>query len=150
MCKHDKHLTETFTQPIYVQVRLLTGVRRDGVEDIEAFIICLSSFTSIVMLRPLSSLSSIALLVMASMASASRSWEEAYEKAGLLVSQMSIEQKVNITSGTGMTGLCAGVTGSTENPDFAPLCLHDGPLGVRAADNVSYQYARHTIRIHYV
>ncbi|ORZ01292.1 beta-glucosidase [Syncephalastrum racemosum] len=89
------------------------------------------------MLHLLTLLSTAVLLLLVGTANASRSWEESYKKADSLVSQMSIEQKVNITSGTGMTGLCAGITGSTTNPDFAPLCLHDGPLGVRAADNIT-------------
>ncbi|KAI8968442.1 glycoside hydrolase superfamily [Mycotypha africana] len=66
------------------------------------------------------------------------SWDEAYEKARPLVEQMSLEQKVNITTGLGWEGgRCVGNTGSTINPDFPELCLQDSPLGIRFADGVS-------------
>ncbi|CAO3667725.1 unnamed protein product [Rhizopus stolonifer] len=66
------------------------------------------------------------------------SWDDAYSKAKLLVDQMSLEQKVNVTTGTGFgNGLCAGNTRPTENPYFPSLCLHDGPLGIREANNVT-------------
>lgn len=65
-------------------------------------------------------------------------WDEAYLRAGELVGQMSLEQKVNITTGLGwMTGACVGNTGRTSGPDFPELCLQDAPLGVRMADGVS-------------
>ncbi|RCH90483.1 hypothetical protein CU097_010746 [Rhizopus azygosporus] len=67
-----------------------------------------------------------------------RSWDEAYEKATALVQQMSLEQKVNITTGIGWeAGPCVGNTGRTTNPDFPELCLQDSPLGVRFADGIS-------------
>lgn len=66
------------------------------------------------------------------------SWEESYAKAKQLVDRMSLEQKVNITTGVGwMTGPCVGNSGRTTNPDFPELCLQDSPLGVRFADGVS-------------
>lgn len=67
-----------------------------------------------------------------------RSWEEALTMANTLVDKMSLEQKVNITTGAGYEKtLCVGQTGSTTNPDFPSLCLQDGPLGVRIAHNVT-------------
>jgi beta-glucosidase len=64
------------------------------------------------------------------------SWHEAYDKANLLVEKMTLEQKVNITTGVGwMAGPCIGNTGST--PDFPGICLQDSPLGVRLVDGVS-------------
>ncbi|KAI9273721.1 glycoside hydrolase superfamily [Sporodiniella umbellata] len=55
-----------------------------------------------------------------------------------LVSQMTLEQKVNITTGIGWeAGPCVGNSGRTTNPDFPELCLQDSPLGVRFADLVS-------------
>ncbi|KAG1442820.1 hypothetical protein G6F56_010905 [Rhizopus delemar] len=67
-----------------------------------------------------------------------RTWDEAYEKANALVKQMSLEQKVNITTGLGWeAGPCVGNSGRTTSPDFPELCLQDSPLGVRFADHVS-------------
>jgi beta-glucosidase len=58
------------------------------------------------------------------------SWDAAYEKAELLVGNMTMEQKVNITTGIGYyKGLCVGNTYPTFSPDFPSLCLQDGPLG---------------------
>ncbi|OAD01491.1 glycoside hydrolase family 3 protein [Mucor lusitanicus CBS 277.49] len=51
---------------------------------------------------------------------------------------MSIEQKVNITTGLGWgAGQCVGNSGRSTNPDFPELCLQDSPLGIRYADGVS-------------
>jgi beta-glucosidase len=66
------------------------------------------------------------------------SWDAAYTKAKVLVDKMSLEQKVNITTGVGwMNGLCVGNTFGTTNPDFPSLCLEDAPLGMRFANNVT-------------
>lgn len=66
------------------------------------------------------------------------SWEEAYKKAAALVGQMSVVEKVNITSGTGwMMGMCVGNTGPVDRLGFPSLCLQDGPLGLRFADNAT-------------
>ncbi|KAG1047253.1 hypothetical protein G6F43_010288 [Rhizopus delemar] len=66
------------------------------------------------------------------------SWDDAYAKAKVLVDQMSLEQKVNITTGIGYgKGLCAGNTYAITKPDFPSLCLQDGPLGVRGANNIT-------------
>ncbi|KAI9493635.1 glycoside hydrolase superfamily [Zychaea mexicana] len=65
-------------------------------------------------------------------------WDEAYIKAEALVSQMSLEQMVNITTGTKWRRTpCIGNTYSVSEPDFPALCLQDGPLGIRHADNVT-------------
>lgn len=64
------------------------------------------------------------------------SWDDAYDRANTLVEKMTLEEKVNITTGVGwMRGPCHGNTGST--PDFPQLCLQDSPLGVRSVDGVS-------------
>lgn len=64
------------------------------------------------------------------------SWEAAYDKANALIQGMTLEEKVNITTGLGwMTGRCVGNTGSASN--FPELCLQDAPLGIRFADGVS-------------
>lgn len=66
------------------------------------------------------------------------SWDAAYTKAKTIVDSMSLEQKVNITTGIGwMNGLCVGNTYAITNPDFPGLCLQDSPMGVRLADNVT-------------
>ncbi|KAJ5557026.1 CAZyme family GH3 [Penicillium frequentans] len=65
-------------------------------------------------------------------------WQESYSKAHDLVQQMSILEKVNVTTGTGwMMGLCVGNTGPATRVNFPSLCLQDGPLGLRFAENIS-------------
>ncbi|KAI8138617.1 glycoside hydrolase superfamily [Fennellomyces sp. T-0311] len=78
-------------------------------------------------------------LVQAAPTSGILSWDEAYAKAEALVSQMSLEQKVNITTGTKWRRTkCVGNTYAVEGgPEFPSLCLQDGPLGIRFADNVT-------------
>ena len=88
-----------------------------------------------------------------------KSWEEAYNKAYKLVSQMSLVEKgmfipcgdvekrqntkishfsVNITTGTGFSlGPCVGNTGPVGRLGFPSICLQDGPLGVRGTDKVT-------------
>ncbi|KAG0182966.1 hypothetical protein DFQ28_003445 [Apophysomyces sp. BC1034] len=45
---------------------------------------------------------------------------------------MSLEQKVDITTGVGWaSGPCIGNTYAIHNPDFPSLCMNDGPLGIR-------------------
>lgn len=59
-------------------------------------------------------------------------------KAKHLVDKMTLPEKVNITTGTGwQMGLCVGNTGPAELVEFPSLCLQDGPLGVRFADNIT-------------
>jgi len=65
-------------------------------------------------------------------------WRDAFWKAGELVKQMSLVEKVNITTGTGwMMGMCVGNTGPVERLGFPSLCLQDGPLGIRFADRIT-------------
>ncbi|KAI0124203.1 glycoside hydrolase superfamily [Xylariales sp. AK1849] len=65
-------------------------------------------------------------------------WSEAYAKAADLVSQMTLAEKTNITSGTGIyMGPCVGNTGSALRLGFPQLCLQDGPLGVRTTGNIT-------------
>lgn len=66
------------------------------------------------------------------------SWEAAYKKAGEMIRKMDVIEKVNITTGTGwMMGPCVGNTGPALRVGFPSLCLQDGPLGIRWADNIS-------------
>ncbi|KAL5611385.1 hypothetical protein BROUX41_001001 [Berkeleyomyces rouxiae] len=63
-------------------------------------------------------------------------WADSYAKAQALVSQMTLAEKVNITTGTGWSmGLAVGNTGPAVNAGFPPLALQDGPLGIRFSDN---------------
>ncbi|KAL1894812.1 hypothetical protein Cpir12675_003507 [Ceratocystis pirilliformis] len=63
-------------------------------------------------------------------------WATSYQKAQKLVSQMTLAEKVNITTGTGWSmGLAVGNTGPAVNVGFPQLALQDGPLGVRFTTN---------------
>ena len=66
------------------------------------------------------------------------SWQESYKKAADLVRHMTLVEKVNITTGTGWRmGPCVGNTGPVDRLGFPSLCLQDGPLGIRFADNIT-------------
>ncbi|KAH6845496.1 glycoside hydrolase family 3 protein [Chaetomium sp. MPI-CAGE-AT-0009] len=66
------------------------------------------------------------------------SWKDAYTKAQDLVSQMTLAEKTNITSGVGIfMGPCVGNSGSADRLGFPQLCLQDSALGVSSADNVT-------------
>ncbi|KAF2839795.1 glycoside hydrolase family 3 protein [Patellaria atrata CBS 101060] len=65
-------------------------------------------------------------------------WAESYRKAAELVRQMTLVEKVNITTGTGWAmDMCVGNTGQVARLGFPALCLQDGPLGIRFADNIT-------------
>lgn len=65
-------------------------------------------------------------------------WAESYKKAAELVKQMTLVEKVNITTGTGWSmQMCVGNTGPVPHLKFPALCLQDGPLGLRFADNAT-------------
>ncbi|KAK4653702.1 beta-glucosidase [Podospora pseudocomata] len=65
-------------------------------------------------------------------------WQAAYEKAVAFVSQLTLTEKVNLTTGTGWEGdRCIGKTGSVPRLGFEGFCLMDGPLGVRYVDKAS-------------
>ncbi|KAL2151866.1 hypothetical protein VTH82DRAFT_5050 [Thermothelomyces myriococcoides] len=68
------------------------------------------------------------------------SWRDAYARAHALVSQMTLAEKTNITSGVGIfmgRQPCVGNTGSADRLGFPQLCLQDSALGVASADNVT-------------
>ena len=53
-----------------------------------------------------------------------KAWEESYKKAAALVKQMTLPEKVNITTGTGWAmDLCVGQTGRVDRLKFPSLCL---------------------------
>ncbi|KAI5780794.1 beta-glucosidase-related glycosidase [Geopyxis carbonaria] len=65
-------------------------------------------------------------------------WSASYEKARALVAQMTLAEKVNITTGIGwQMGRCVGNTGPVTRLGFPSLCAQDGPLGVRNADYIT-------------
>src|SRR5271156_2877546 len=69
-----------------------------------------------------------------------RVWDEAYEKARAFVSQLTLLEKVNITTGTGWTqDLCVGNTGSIPRLGFRGFCMQDSPLGVRFSELKSFR-----------
>lgn len=63
-------------------------------------------------------------------------WEDAYAKAEEVVANMTLAEKVNITTGTGFfMGPCVGQTGSAPRFGIPNLCLQDSPLGLRNTDH---------------
>ncbi|CAJ2509842.1 Uu.00g057420.m01.CDS01 [Anthostomella pinea] len=65
-------------------------------------------------------------------------WEDAYEKARAFVSQLTLMEKVNLTTGVGWEGeQCVGQVGSIPRLGLRSLCMQDSPLGVRFGDYVS-------------
>lgn len=62
-------------------------------------------------------------------------WVSAYASAVDFVKQLTLLEKVNITTGTGWElGPCVGNTGSVPRLGFRGFCLQDSPLGVRDTD----------------
>ncbi|KXT13326.1 hypothetical protein AC579_6024 [Pseudocercospora musae] len=62
-------------------------------------------------------------------------WAEAYEQAKAFVSQLTLAEKVNLTTGTGwQLEKCVGNTGGIPRLNFRGLCLQDSPVGVRMTD----------------
>lgn len=73
-------------------------------------------------------------------------WSASYEKASRMVSQMSLMEKVNVTTGIGWSmGMCVGNTGTAASAGFPSLCLQDGPLGLRFVDNITASPAGITV-----
>lgn len=55
-----------------------------------------------------------------------------------MVKEMSLVEKVNVTTGTGwMSNMCVGTTGPANGVGFPSLCLQDGPLGLRFVDHAT-------------
>ncbi|KAF4999497.1 hypothetical protein FGRMN_2426 [Fusarium graminum] len=62
-------------------------------------------------------------------------WEDAYAKAKDFVSQLTLLEKVNLTTGVGWQGeRCVGNVGSVPRLGLRSLCMQDGPLGIRMTD----------------
>jgi hypothetical protein len=59
-------------------------------------------------------------------------WQDAYAKAQAFVSQLTLLEKVNLTTGVGWEGMqCVGNTGAIPRLNFPGLCMQGSPLGVR-------------------
>ncbi|KAI1173955.1 glycoside hydrolase family 3 protein [Nemania sp. FL0916] len=65
-------------------------------------------------------------------------WQEAYVKARDFVSQLTLAEKVNLTTGIGWeSGQCVGEVGSVPRLGLRGLCMQDSPLGIRFGDFAS-------------
>jgi len=67
----------------------------------------------------------------------STSWAAAHAKAVALVSQMTLEERSNITVGYPPSTGCSGVTGSVPRLNWAGLCLSDAGNGLRNTNFVN-------------
>ncbi|KAH7106678.1 glycoside hydrolase superfamily [Auriculariales sp. MPI-PUGE-AT-0066] len=76
-------------------------------------------------------------IVQAPLVNGAGDWAQAVEKARKFVKQLTLEEKVNITTGVGSNARCMGNTGEITRLGFRGFCLHDSPLGLRFADFVS-------------
>ncbi|KAH8652253.1 glycoside hydrolase superfamily [Xylariales sp. PMI_506] len=73
-------------------------------------------------------------------------WEDAYKKAEAFVSQLTLLEKVNLTTGVGWEGLqCVGNVGSVPRLGLRSLCMQDSPVGVRDTDYVSASTSGQTV-----
>ncbi|KAH8815729.1 beta-glucosidase 1 precursor [Xylogone sp. PMI_703] len=62
-------------------------------------------------------------------------WADAYAKAKDFVSQLTLLEKINLTTGVGWEGeQCVGQTGSVPRLGLRSICLQDSPVGVRDSD----------------
>lgn len=64
-------------------------------------------------------------------------WQDAVSKAKKFVGKLTLEEKVNLTTGVGTGGRCVGNTGTVPRIGFNGFCLEDSPLGVRDTDYAS-------------
>ncbi|OAA56347.1 beta-glucosidase 1 precursor [Niveomyces insectorum RCEF 264] len=62
-------------------------------------------------------------------------WADAYAKAKAFVAQMTLTEKVNLTTGVGWEGeQCVGQTGAVPRLGLTSMCMQDSPVGVRDTD----------------
>lgn len=65
-------------------------------------------------------------------------WTAAVEKARSFVKQLTLAEKVNLTTGIGFgAGVCVGNTGSVPRLSFWGICLNDSPMGPDQTDFVT-------------
>lgn len=58
-------------------------------------------------------------------------WAGAYAKAVTMVGQMTLEEKVSLTSGVSSNTSCVGVIPAIERLGFAGICVSDAGQGLR-------------------
>ncbi|KAE9402449.1 beta-D-xylosidase/beta-D-glucosidase [Gymnopus androsaceus JB14] len=68
-------------------------------------------------------------------ANGGKAWGAAFAKANAIVSQMTVEELVNLT--TGIPSPCSGGLGAVPRFNIPELCLNDGPTGPRATHGSS-------------
>lgn len=62
-------------------------------------------------------------------------WQDAYAKARAFVSQLTLLEKVNLTTGVGWEAeQCVGQIGAIPRLGLSSMCMHDSPVGVRGTD----------------
>lgn len=65
-------------------------------------------------------------------------WSTAYTKAKDFVSQLTLLEKVNLTTGVGWESeQCVGQVGAIPRLGLRSLCMQDSPVGIRFADYAS-------------
>ncbi|RDL36358.1 Glycoside hydrolase [Venustampulla echinocandica] len=65
-------------------------------------------------------------------------WAAAYTKAKAALGKLSNQDKVNMVTGSGwQKGPCVGNTVAINSINYPALCLQDGPLGIRYAQQVT-------------
>ncbi|KIM83540.1 glycoside hydrolase family 3 protein [Piloderma croceum F 1598] len=64
-------------------------------------------------------------------------WTAAVAKAKAFVSKLTIDEKVNLTTGVDTIGRCVGNTGRVTRLNFDGFCFEDSPVGVRDTDYAS-------------
>lgn len=62
-------------------------------------------------------------------------WASAYAKATAFVGQLTLVEKINLTTGVGWEGeRCVGQNGAIPRLGFRSMCMQDSPVGVRDTD----------------
>ncbi|CAK5281386.1 unnamed protein product [Mycena citricolor] len=64
-------------------------------------------------------------------------WGDSVARARAFVKGLTLQEKINVTTGIDVQGRCVGNTGTIPRLGWKGLCLEDSPLGVRFADLVS-------------
>ncbi|KIM73689.1 glycoside hydrolase family 3 protein [Piloderma croceum F 1598] len=64
-------------------------------------------------------------------------WETAAAKAKAFIKGLTIDEKVNLTTGVDSIGRCIGNTGRVTRLNFDGICFEDSPVGVRLTDYAS-------------